>query len=84
MAIKKTKIKRALKCNLNILVLPALPVTAVIYIWDDSTGKNKIQVLFEIPYRKERKNSHIHANICECRRDIDKCCYCNIMSLFYD
>jgi len=46
MAIKKTKIKRALKCNLNILVLPALPVTAVIYMRDDSTGKNKIQVLF--------------------------------------
>jgi len=28
------------------LVLPALPVTAVIYMRDDSTGKNKIQVLF--------------------------------------
>lgn len=58
MAIKKTKIKRALKCNLNILVLPALPVTAVIYIWDNIIAKNKIQALFEIPYRKRiKKNS---------------------------
>lgn len=58
MAIKKTKIKRALKCNLNILVLPALPVTAVIYMRDDSTGKNKIQALFEIPFTKRlEKNS---------------------------
>ena len=60
MAIKKTKIKRALKCNLNILVLPALPVTAVIYMRDDSIAKNKIQVLFEIPYRKK---AHIYMPI---------------------
>ena len=26
------------------------------------------------------KKTHIHANICECRRD--KCCYCDIMSFF--
>ena len=52
MAIKKTKIKS----NLNILVLPALPVTAVIYMRDNSIANNKIQVLFEIPYRKKDKN----------------------------
>lgn len=52
MAIKKTKIKRALKCNLNILVLPALPVTAVIYMRDNSIANNKIQVLFERDFKK--------------------------------
>lgn len=39
------------------MVLPALPVTAVIYMRDDSTGKNKIQALFEIPFIKALKKN---------------------------
>ena len=39
------------------MVLPALPVTAVIYMRDDSTGKNKIQTLFEIPFIKVLKKN---------------------------
>ena len=39
------------------MVLPALPVTAVIYIWDDNIANNKIQALFEIPYRKMLKKN---------------------------
>lgn len=38
------------------MVLPALPVTAVIYMKDDSIAKNKIQAFFEIPFMKRRKN----------------------------
>lgn len=37
--------------------MPALPVTAVIYMRDDSTGKNKIQALFEIPFIKVLKKN---------------------------
>lgn len=39
------------------MVLPALPVTAVIYMRDDSTGKNKIQALFETPFIKVLKKN---------------------------
>lgn len=37
--------------------MPALPVTAVIYMKDDSIAKNKIQALFEIPFIKVLKKN---------------------------
>lgn len=39
------------------MVLPALPVTAVIYMRDNSIANNKIQAQIEIPYRKMLKKN---------------------------
>lgn len=58
MAIKKTKIKRALKMQLKYLGLACITSNSRYLQWDDNTGKNKIQALFETPYTKRlEKNS---------------------------
>ena len=46
MAIKKTKIKRALKMQLKYLGLACITSNSRYLQWDNSIGKNKIQALF--------------------------------------
>lgn len=52
MAIKKTKIKGALKMQLKYLGLACITSNSRYLHEDDSIGKSKIQVFFEIPFMK--------------------------------
>lgn len=58
MAIKKTKIKGALKMQLKYLGLACITSNSRYLHKDDGIAKNKIQALFEIPFMKRRKNKN--------------------------
>ena len=57
MAIKKTKIKGALKMQLKYLGLACITSNSRYLHEDDSIGKSKIQVFFEIPFMKGQKKN---------------------------